>query len=274
MKSWLTGYDQAALKLRAELEAILDGLAVQELTTNARRYLYFIDPAQLSSTVSRLLAEILGPAAETFAEGVTAAYQAGTLEARRALMSLLDDSRDITSALREVPYIRRIAYVQARVFEQMKGFIGETGSRLGGALLESLSEGVSIKEAKLRLVQEFGLSRTRAERIARTEMIGALRRGRIDEAQDTAEQYGVEIGLMWFSALSDTTRASHAALHGKVLTPDEVKEFYAVDGNAINCKCSQVEVILKDGEPIQRKLVERERARRQAFQQKQKGEEE
>lgn len=268
VSGWLADFDRRRKKALASLDTILAAIPVTEpaqMQTNARRYLYQIDPTTLVATVTRLLAEVLGPAAETFAEATTAAYAAGTLEGRRVLLTLLDDTRDLTSALRELPYLRRIGFVQARVFEEMKGFVGETASRLGGVLLEQLAEGKAIRDVKKALVEEFGLSKVRAERIARTEIIGALRRGRIDEAAETAEQFEVEIGLMWFSALSPTTRQSHAALHGKVLTPDEVREFYTEDGNAINCKCSQVEVVLKDGKPIQGKLVEREAARRDSF---------
>lgn len=268
VSGWLADFDKRAKRAMVSLDAILAAIPVTEpaqMQTNARRYLYQIDPARLISTVSRLLAEVLGPASETFAEAVQVAYAAGTLEGRRVLLTLLDDTRDLTGALRELPYLRRVAFVQARVFEEMKGFVGETAARLGSVLIEQLAEGKAIRDVKKALVEEFRVSKSRAERIARTEIIGALRRGRIDEAAETAEQFDVEIGLMWFSALSPTTRQSHAALHGKVLTPDEVREFYAEDGNAINCKCSQVEVVLKDGKPIQGKLVEREAARRDSF---------
>ncbi len=268
--SWMADFDRRNKKILRELEQYLAAIPALEtdpdtMMLNARRYFYQIDPARLMATVAKLFADQLGPAATTFTEWVRIAYASGSVEARRALKTLLDDTRDLTAVLRELPYLRRLAYVEARVFESMKGFVGERGARLGAVLLEGLSDGLSLRDIKKSLVEEFAISRSRAERIARTEVIGALRRGRIDEAADTAERFGVEIGLMWFSALSPTTRQSHAELHGQVLTPDEVKEFYTQDGNAINCKCSQVEVILKDGQPIQEKLVARETERRQAY---------
>lgn len=271
MAAWLVDFDRRSKLFRRRVETILDALPVEEMETaplvvNAtRRYLYKIDPAQLVSTVSRLYEELVGPGAEAFAARAREAYAAGTLEGRRVMKTLLDDTRELTAPLREAPFLRRVSYVQARVFEEMKGFNGDAGAQLGKVLLEKLSDGKSIRDTKKALVEQFALTRVRAERIARTELIGALRRGRVDEAQETAEKFGVEVGLMWVSALSPTTRLSHAEMHGKILTPDEVRQFYTEDGNAINCKCAQVEVILKDGKPLQEKLVSQETAKRAAF---------
>ena len=72
--------------------------------------------------------------------------------------------------------------------------------------------------------------------------------------------------MMHFSALSPTTREDHAARHGEVYTVDEVAEWYSVDANGINCKCTQVEVLLdENGDVIQDKLQQREIDRKDTY---------
>lgn len=43
-----------------------------------------------------------------------------------------------------------------------------------------------------------------------------------------------------------TTRSWHASRHGKVYTTEEVRDFYAENGNRYNCYCSQIPVLLND----------------------------
>lgn len=207
----------------------------------------------------------MGNVSQAYTGQAYAAYQAGAATGERSVRTILDDTKDLTKELAGVPFLQRAAFVRARVFEEMKGFLGDQAGRLGAVLLEGLADGESIATIKTKLVEEFSLSTSRAETIARTEVIGALRRGRIEQAEAVAEELGVEMGLMWFSALSPTTRQSHAERHGRVYTSDEVRDFYSEDGNGINCKCAQVEVVMKDGVPLQQKLISKEADRRKAF---------
>lgn len=270
----IRSYEGKLSVFRKRLFDLLDTIPVEEtgvpepeadLVVNAKRYLYQVEPTRLLETVRALFEQVVGGAAEGMASAARSAYTEGAATAERSMRTLLDDTRDLTRTLSDNPFLQRAAFVKARVFEEMRGFVGETASKLGSTLLEGMLDGKSIASIKATLRDEFKISTRRAETIARTEVIGALRRGRVEQAEATAEQFGVQVGLMWFSALSDTTRKSHADLHGKVLTPDEVKAFYTEDGNAINCKCSQVEVLMKDGKPIQEKLVARETARRKSY---------
>jgi len=60
------------------------------------------------------------------------------------------------------------------------------------------------------------------------------------------------------SALSPTTRKSHAARHGKLFTPQEVKEFWSDPENIDGCKCTVVPIMVdEEGEPIVASIVDR-----------------
>ncbi|HDS4884332.1 TPA: phage head morphogenesis protein, partial [Klebsiella aerogenes] len=61
-----------------------------------------------------------------------------------------------------------------------------------------------------------------------------------------ADRLGLNTGLLWLSALKPTTRAWHASRHGKVYTTEQVRDFYAENGNRYNCYCSQIPVLLND----------------------------
>ena len=261
-------FDLGLARLKKQLFLVLDGLPSEELAPIRvnKKYYYMIDPEQLLQTATNLFEQAMGGVGKAYTDQAQAAYRGGAATAESSLRTLLDDTSTFTKPLQGVPFIQRIAYVKARVFEEMKGFLGDTASRLGVVLLEELADGNSIAAIKSRLIEEFSIASSRAETIARTEVIGALRRGRIEQTEVTAAELGVDVGLMWYSALSPTTRQSHAERHGKVYSPDEVRDFYTEDGNGINCKCAQVEVILKkDGTPLQQKLVAREADRRKNF---------
>ncbi|MDO2024041.1 phage head morphogenesis protein, partial [Escherichia coli] len=85
-----------------------------------------------------------------------------------------------------------------------------------------------------------------AKSIAQTEQVGALRQAQWNETDWAADRLGLNTGLLWLSALKPTTRSWHASRHGKVYTTEEVRDFYAVNGNRYNCYCSQIPVLLND----------------------------
>lgn len=62
--------------------------------------------------------------------------------------------------------------------------------------------------------------------------------------------YGLKTLLVHISALSPTTRHTHAVRHAHLYTNEEVRDWYSKDGNSINCKCSQQSVLVDaDGKP-------------------------
>ena len=80
----------------------------------------------------------------------------------------------------------------------------------------------------------------------------------IDEAQQASADYGVQTRMLWFSALSPTTRESHRVRHGQLYGAQDVREFYSRSGESVNCKCSQIELLVDSkGQPLDPALVER-----------------
>jgi hypothetical protein len=235
----------------------LKDIPVKEFQINRSRYEYQIDVFQLEQIVREIAIQLGMVPDDYVVQEVIKAYEHGTDQAVTNLSGLTDDyTRNITQVLLSEPYQRRVALAGARVFEEMQGFHGETGRRLARVLRHAVQDGRPPLQVADDIEKEFGIARSRAETIARTEITGALRRGRLDEGDDAEERLGIKTGVLWVSALKPTTRLWHAQRHGLVYTRQEVREFYAVDGNAINCYCGITEILLgADGKPVSQKSI-------------------
>lgn len=236
---------RAAKKL---LKAKISSWPFQAIETNAKRYEYQISLGELSSVADEILVAMIGESShELVVNEAMAAYENGTAQSAVNLANISDDyTRQVTDILSGAPYQRRVSLISARVFEEMKGFDALASKELSRALRNAVEVGKNPRDIAGDLAEQFVISQGRGEKIARTEITGALRRARMDEAEDARQRQGIRLAMKHFSANSPTTRQSHAARHGQLFTVQEVREFYAVDANGINCKCSQVEVLVDE----------------------------
>lgn len=249
---------------RAWLLLALDQMPVRVI--NADRYDYLIDLDALKAIIDQIAAR-LRRAGVPVEEATRRAYEEGTAQTSVNLSRLTEDyARPLTSVLASEPYQRRTSLVGARVFEEMEGFASKNAADLARVLMTGMEQGRNPRDVAQDIKGQFDISKGRAERIARTEINGALRRGKLDEERDAQERLGINSGMLWQSALSPTTRETHAERHGQVYTIEEIEAFYSEDGNGINCKCSFSAVILDDdGNPISEKLIERMTASRDEY---------
>jgi len=242
--------------------------SVPGYTVNETRYEYLISVEELRLIVEEIRRRLgIEVPPDYMAEQARRAYEAGTGTAVAQLAALTDDyTREITQVLSSEPWQRRVALMRGRVFESMLKVDEDSATDLGRILSQAVEDGLNPRDVVQQLKSRFRYSEYEAERVARTEITGALRRATRDEEQDARERLGISTGILWFSALSPTTRASHASRHGKVYTSQEVAEFYSRDGNAIFCKCGNQPVLLDEsGQPILGPLKERMQKQRAAF---------
>ena len=257
-------------RMRKVRQAYIDALnqIPADLAVN-ERYTFRLDQAllaalyaELSITVDSILLEG-GEQDNWFLRAyVEVAYQRGTAQAYVNLAQQSDAYQagrmSLDSLLRSPPYLARVGLIKARAFEEMKGLSGQIKADMGRVLADGIGRGKNPREIARNLTEQAGIETRRANRIARTEVPMALRRARWDEKDQAADDYGVVSKLMHISALSPTTRPNHAARHAKLFTSDQVRDWYAVDGNAINCRCSQVEILVDDdGKPVVPAIIER-----------------
>ncbi len=214
---------------------------------------------------------------------LTQAYEDGTSDVLQSSKNIAtvesvgpELSREMRSIqLEQILFSRgfqsRVGLVQSRVFEMMKGLTDSTRTDLSSTLARGMIDGIGIRELSQNITDRVKVSFGRAQRIARTEILNAYRvAGGVETDELNEDVYGdSEWGMqsLWFSALAATTRKNHAIRHGRFFTTDEVREFYSINSNAINCLCSQSPVLVnkRTGEVLQQALLDRMTKRRDKF---------
>ena len=233
-------------------------------------YEFLVDVTQITRLLQIIQQTIAnGGGSIEIQEAVRGSYREGVARAVDNLAGL-DTSYPRSSLMRlgEQQVLRRATLVGSRAFEQMKGFSHDTAADLSRVLFEAIQNGETPRSVARRIRKRFAVSKVRAERIARTEITMAQRRARWDEARDAEEKFGIKTKILHNSAMiPGRTRRSHAIRHGRLYTREEEALWYTINGNAINCLCSQTEVTVdKNGDPLfGDKLMERMVKQRDAF---------
>lgn len=268
-------------------------VALNNIGSQSKEYRYLIDATGLQDIGTFLQQliydEILGTSNGAFSDlwflnpFVAEQYDRATEQVLQSTQNLasaeavgLDLSRQIRAIQAEIVlsspgYISRVNLVKNRLFEEMKGLSDEMKRELGGVLGRGMAAGHGINRIKRDIRNRLGVNKSRAERIARTEINNAYRNAywsETDELNNTVwKDSGFVTRMLWYSALAPTTRRTHAQRHGEVYNTTEVREFYSVDGNAINCLCTQIEVLVRKstGEVININIVNELKRQRQQY---------
>lgn len=253
----------------------------QSLATNAY-YKYEISSARYDSInlfIQQLLNEqLLGNPQGVlsnqwfFQSYLSKAFNDGVRDSIQSAKNLSDPNivgDDISQMIRNIDedafnplMINRLGLIYSRAFNEMKGLTESSRVDLAETLTRGMSDGLGISEISRNIRGRVNVSFSRAQRIARTEILNAYRTGSREQNKDINENIYSDsdwkMDLLWWSALTSTTRTTHAAKHGLVYTSQEVEEFYSKDGNAINCYCNQSPALVnrKTGEIYQKDLQE------------------
>jgi len=243
------------------------------LAVNAKQYEFLTSPdavAMLLADLGQVVAQIMNRGGLWLFTGyIKPAYQQGTGKANASIANqskLYAEARPLETLLTSPPYLKRLAMLRGRVFNDMAGITSDIATTLARTLTQGLADGVGPLEIARRITDSTGIVERRARNIARTETGEALREGRLAETED-AQSLGILVGVMHLSALSPTTRVDHAERHGVICTVQEEREWYAAKpGRRNNCKCSPSEMLLNaDGTPVFGDVVERTQAARAKF---------
>lgn len=85
-----------------------------------------------------------------------------------------------------------------------------------------------------------------------------IRIKKLETAINSANQYGLRVMYIHFSALSPSTRKSHAKRHGKLFTGQEMLDFWSNPENAKDCKCSFAQIMIDEsGKPFNSTIQKR-----------------
>lgn len=242
-----------------------------------KKYQFDLDPNYLSIILrdgELMVDEVLLQGGEFnnffFNEYVSTAYERGTAQEYANLAqqstAYAATQQSVATILLSEPYQLRMALVRARVFEEMKGLSAQVKADMARIFTDGIARGLNPREVARNLNEQSGIEIRRANRVARTEITTALRRARMDEADEASEVLNLETRQVHISALSPTTRPNHASRHGKIFTTDEQRDWWARDGNSINCKCSTVTILTnKEGRPYNDTLLNKLKEEKEAM---------
>lgn len=257
-ESWKV-LDSKYKELQRRIIEVFDG--IQSVQVNAEGYGYQYDfsaqrAASISDEIQRILDEVLLDGASFnqlwIGIDVSGAYEAGTRISQGNLANMSADyaaQRTISDILYSEPYMRRLGIAYSSTYSDWRGLSDQGRAQLASVITEGIATGKSPTGVKDDIVKRLDVSHSYAKQLAQTEITGALRKARQDEATEANALLGLNVAILWSSALIPTTRVTHAQRHGGVYSPQEVAEFYSRDGNRYNCHCGNTEVLIVDGEP-------------------------
>ncbi|EPO3852464.1 phage minor head protein [Klebsiella pneumoniae] len=200
---------------------------------------------------------------------VAAEAQRGTLEAFNNLsqQSQVYASQTTLQQLLSSPgHLNQVAAARLTTFSDWKVISDTARGDLTNIITDAVARGVNPRETASVISKRLDVSMSKAKTIAQTEQVGALRQAQWNETDWAADRLGLNTGLLWLSALKPTTRSWHASRHGKVYTTEEVRDFYAENGNRYNCYCSQIPVLLNgDGSIFNEGLAEKLKKEREQW---------
>lgn len=256
-----------------------------DLRPNARQYTWLVDDILMDQTADTLRQELrdilLGGSDRSTRRWFFLSYldrAAGrgaqdSLRTSQLIVPTNETLQDITPemVLADPAFQARTRLLHGRVFEEMKGLTESMVSTMRRTLTNAMGRGVGISDIRGMLNKNVGVDLVRAERIARTEINKAYTDAYLDESQaineEILEDDDEEIKVMHFSALSPTTRLSHAERHAHLYTQAEQKEWWDSGSNRINCLCTTIDVLVdkKTGEPFDPEFVRRAKKEGEKF---------
>jgi hypothetical protein len=260
---------------RIEFEAIT--VNNRRLQINKTRYDFRTSPEVLLTmmdSTGELIDQIMlegGARSLWFMEGyIEPVYRRGT---SMSMTNIAAQSRDyansrssLESLLTSAPYQRRLGLLKAREFEEMKGLSDGIKKDLAQILTDGMGRGLNPRDIAENMTKQIPIEQRRAHRIARTEIPQSFKVARRQESRQAMNEFGFRILMMHLSAMSPTTRRTHAERNATLHTIEDQQDWYAQDANSINCKCSEIETLVdENGEPLSTGAIDKAKQRKLVY---------
>lgn len=251
----LTGQQREANAQRSWMMCNNEGAEPSLYQVNAGKFIYDMTAAELADLLqvvqSILDDELLDGGSQNLwaMDYVIGEYDRGTLNAftNLSVQSQVYASQTTLQQLLSSPgYLNQISAARLTTFSDWKVISDTARGDLTNIITDAVARGVNPRETASVISKRLDVSMSKAKNIAQTEQVGALREAQWNETDWASERLGLNTGLLHLSALKPTTRTTHAFWHGKVRTVQEVRDWYAVDGNKYHCYCGQIPVLLND----------------------------
>ncbi len=150
-------------------------------------------------------------------------------------------------------------FLFTRSYEKLAGWTSSMSSEVRQVMMDAVAQGQGIVATRRQIMDRIGVSRSRAELIARTETIQAFQHAATNEVKRAEEFLGEDIGMRWITARDGRVRHLHANWHGTIVTPQE--NSLRITRSPWNCRCAQIPVIAEANTPAKTKRFKEERER-------------
>lgn len=151
------------------------------------------------------------------------------------------------------PYLEALRGVYVENFAVIKTLSNRTADQVIHQLNSGIRSGLTPTDIAKNITGRFDVSKSSAERIARTEVNKAYTNSKMTAVKMAAEQTGLRAGVIHISALTSTTRTNHAARHGNAYTVASQEQWWNTGSNRINCLCSVRSVLIdSNGNVVQK----------------------
>ena len=150
-----------------------------------------------------------------------------------------------------------LQFLFTRSYDTLKGWTDKLAIETRQILVDGIEQGQGIREVTRNIRDRIGVSRSRAELIARTETIQAYQRGGTNEAARLEEELDEPIKMRWVTAFDSRVRHIHRSFHGTLVTPEE--NFKRISISPWNCRCGQIATIEDAITPAKEKKFRKQR---------------
>lgn len=180
-------------------------------------------------------------------------YRQGTLEEIQAFSQAVASgaiSSPVTLSASPVllspEFLERLQKQYVVNYQAMKGMSDKLTAQVIDQINKVIDSGWGVRKATRLIRDRFEVASVDAARIARTTIGSTYNDAKMDTSLFISEDFGIETAVMHLSALSATTRESHAYRHGRYYSVDQQKRWWDKDANRINCLCTVETVYLDD----------------------------
>lgn len=134
----------------------------------------------------------------------------------------------------------------------------DTTSALSRQTRQILMDGVRQGKSEAELIAEvrtrIGVSKSSAERIARTETIQAFQRAAINQAAILSGQLDEDVQLRWVSQNDSVVRSLHRRWHGQIFSREQA--MININVSPWNCRCKLEAVVVPNELSSRRRRVQ------------------
>jgi hypothetical protein len=222
---------------------------------NAGAFIYDMSAQQLADLLERVQVILDDYLLEGIGQDIWALthiaeeYQRGTLNAYTNLSiqsPVYESQTTLVQLLSSPAYQNQIGAAYVAAYSDWKGISDKARADLANVIADAIGRGINPRETASIVSKRLDVSMAQAKVIAQTEQVGALRQAQWQETDWARDRLGLNTKILWLSALKPTTRYWHASRHGRTYTTEEVKAFYAENGNRYNCYCANIPVLIDD----------------------------